>query len=53
MIESKCPACSQVTTIHGESIAIGAEILCRECCAILVIDKVEPLVLTELELDDV
>ena len=52
MIDFKCPACGQATAIHEESVGVGAEILCRECGAILTIDTVEPLVVTELDLDD-
>jgi lysine biosynthesis protein LysW len=52
MIEFKCPVCGQMTSIHEESVSLGAEVLCRECGAILLIDKVEPLVLTELDLTD-
>jgi DNA-directed RNA polymerase subunit RPC12/RpoP len=52
MIEAKCPACGQTMMIHIESVSVGMEILCRECGSILAVDKVEPLVLTEIDLDD-
>lgn len=52
MIETKCPACGQMTTLHTESVSVGVEILCRECGAILSVEKINPLVLTEIELDD-
>lgn len=51
MIEFRCPACGQMTTIRAESVSVGMEILCRECGSILAVDKVDPLVLTELNLD--
>jgi hypothetical protein len=41
-----------MTAIHEESLSVGAEVLCRECGSILIIEKVEPLVLTELDLAD-
>jgi hypothetical protein len=41
-----------MTTIHSESLSLGMEILCQECGSILAVDKVDPLVLTELDLCD-
>lgn len=52
MIEVKCPACRQTTTLHTESVAVGVEIMCRECGAILAVEKVNPVVLAEIELED-
>ena len=52
MVEAKCPACGQMLMIHVESVSVGMEILCRECDSILAVDKVDPLVLTEIDLDD-
>jgi ribosomal protein S27E len=52
MVEVKCPACGHMMGIHAESIFVGMEILCRECEAILAVKKTDPLVLTEIDLDD-
>ena len=52
MIEVKCPACGQMTSIHAESVSIGVELLCRECGSILAVERINPLVLTEIVLDD-
>jgi DNA-directed RNA polymerase subunit RPC12/RpoP len=52
MIEFRCPACGQKTTIQPESLSVGMEIVCRECDSILAVEKVEPLVLAEIDLDD-
>jgi ribosomal protein S27E len=52
MIEVKCPACGQMTSIHAESVSIGVELLCRECGSILAVERVNPLVLAEIVLDD-
>jgi len=48
----QCPSCSQRTRLHVESIRRGAEILCRECSAILRIDGANPLTVTEVEETD-
>jgi ribosomal protein S27E len=52
MIDVKCPACGQVTSIHSESVSVGVEVVCRECGSILAVEKVHPLVLKEIVLDD-
>lgn len=52
MIEVKCPACGQQTSIHAESMSVGMEVLCRECGSILCVEKVNPLVLAEIVLSD-
>ena len=52
MIEAKCPACGQMLLLHIESASVGMEILCRECGSILAVDNVEPLILSEIDLDD-
>jgi hypothetical protein len=41
-----------MTTIHSERLTVGMEILCKECGSILAVDRIEPLLLTELDLDD-
>ena len=48
-VEAVCPSCLQSFTIHRESIAIGAEVLCRECGALLAVARREPLSLVEVE----
>jgi len=52
-VEAVCPSCRQSFTIHRESIAIGAEILCRECGALLAVERREPLTLIEIDPEDV
>jgi hypothetical protein len=52
IVSAKCPACGLTTTLHAESIAIGAEILCCECYAVLRIDRSNPLTLAEVEDED-
>ncbi len=52
MIDARCPVCGQMTSIHPESVSIGVEVICRECEAILVVEKVRPLVLTEIDPED-
>lgn len=51
MINSKCPACRQALSLHEESIAISAEVLCAECGAVLSIVKRDPLLLKEVNPD--
>ncbi len=48
-VDAVCPSCRQSFTIHRESIAIGAEVLCRECGALLAVERREPLSLVEVE----
>jgi len=48
-VETVCPSCRQPLTIHQESIAIGAEILCRECGTLLAVERREPISLVEVE----
>jgi len=48
-VEAVCPSCLQSFAIHRESIAIGAEVLCRECGALLAVERREPLSLVEVE----
>lgn len=48
-VEAVCPFCRQSFTIHRESIAIGVEILCRECGALLSVERREPLSLVEVD----
>lgn len=48
-VEAACPCCRQSFAIHRESIAIGAEVLCRECGALLAVERREPLSLVEVE----
>ncbi len=48
-VDAVCPSCRQAFTIHRESIAIGAEVLCRECGALLAVERREPLSLVEIE----
>jgi len=52
MIDVRCPACGQMTSIHSESVSMGVEVICRECGAILAVAKVRPLVLTETDPED-
>ena len=48
---ARCPACGQSITIHSD-LCVGLEIMCQECGSILAVDKVNPLVLIELDLYD-
>lgn len=48
-IETVCPSCLRRFTIQQESVAIGAEILCRECGALLAVERREPLTLVEVD----
>jgi hypothetical protein len=52
IVSSRCPACSQETQLHSESVRRGAEILCSECCAILRVEVANPLSLSEVEEED-
>lgn len=52
MVEFKCPVCGQMTSLLEESIYESAEILCRECSAILVVEQAEPLLIAESDLAD-
>jgi len=52
MIDAVCPSCGQAIRIHHESIAIGAEILCPECGALLGVERRDPLSLIEIDPDD-
>lgn len=52
VILGQCLACSQRTSLHEESVAIGIEALCVECAAILRLDSVNPLILKEMEETD-
>jgi len=52
VVSAQCPACGLATTLHAESIAIGAEVLCSECYAVLRIDRSKPLTLIEVEEED-
>lgn len=52
VISVRCPACSQMTSLHEESVAIGVEVLCVECAAILRVDSVNPLILRKMEETD-
>jgi hypothetical protein len=52
IVSARCPACGLATTLHAESVAIGAEILCSECHAVLRIDRSNPLTLVEVEDED-
>ena len=47
-----CPSCLQSTMMQSESCRIGAEVLCRECCALLRIHSKNPLSLEEIEEED-
>lgn len=47
-----CPSCLQATALQSESCRIGAEILCRECYALLRILSKNPLLLEEIEEED-
>lgn len=49
VVLSQCPACGQTTSLHEESVAIGIEVLCVECAALLRVDSVNPLILKEME----
>lgn len=49
---ARCPCCRQMTSLREESIVIGTEILCRECGAILAVERTAPLTLLEIELED-
>jgi hypothetical protein len=52
VISARCPVCGLATVLHAESVAIGAEILCSECYAVLRIDRSHPLTLMEVEDED-
>jgi DNA-directed RNA polymerase subunit RPC12/RpoP len=52
MIDAVCPSCGQAIRVHHESIAIGAEILCPECDALLGVERRDPLSLVEVDPDD-
>lgn len=49
---AQCPACLRTTELHAESVRLGAEVLCRECSAILRIESTNPLILVEIEEED-
>lgn len=51
-VDAVCPSCRQSFAIHRESVAIGAEVLCRECGALLAVERREPLRLVEVEPED-
>ena len=48
----RCPACGQDAQLHTESVQRGAEILCSECSAILRVESVAPLTLSEVNEED-
>gem|GEM_PF-4761204 len=52
LVVSHCPACSQKTQLHTESVRQGAEILCSECSAILRVEATDPLSLSEVDEED-
>jgi len=52
-IDTICPSCRQQISIHRESVAIGAEVLCPECGALLGVERRDPLTLVEIDPDDV
>jgi len=52
-VETICPSCRQQIMIHRESVAIGAEVLCPECGALLGVERRDPLTLVEIDPDDV
>jgi hypothetical protein len=52
MIDAICPSCHQGIRIHRESVAIGAEVLCSECGALLGVERRDPLSLVEIDPDD-
>ena len=49
---AQCPACLQMTALREESVVVGTEILCRECGAILAVERTRPLTLLEIEPDE-
>jgi len=49
MVDAVCPSCRQQIRIHRESVAIGAEILCPECGALLGVERKTPLSLLEID----
>jgi predicted Zn finger-like uncharacterized protein len=51
-VDAVCPSCRQQIRIHRESVAIGAEVLCPECGALLGVDRRDPLSLIEIDPDD-
>jgi len=52
LLISSCPACGQQTRLHAESVHRGAEILCSECSAILRVEDTDPLLLSEVDEED-
>ncbi len=48
-VDATCPACQAPIRIHRESVAIGAEVLCSACGALLGVERREPLTLTEID----
>ena len=52
VVAFRCPACSQQTQLHAESVRRGAEILCSECSAILRVESTNPLSLSEVDEED-
>ncbi len=52
MVDAVCPSCRQDIRIHRESVAIGAEVLCPECGALLGVERRDPLSLIEIDPDD-
>jgi len=49
ILKAHCPACARETSVHSESVRVGAEVLCTECSAILRIDSAAPLLFSEIE----
>jgi len=52
MIDVRCPACGQMTSIHSESVAVGMEVICRQCGAILSVETVHPVVLAAIDFEE-
>jgi len=52
MVSAVCPSCRQEISIHCESVAMGAEVLCPECGALLGVERKEPLSLIEIDPED-
>lgn len=53
LVEAVCPSCLQEITIHRESVAIGAEVLCPECGALLGVERRNPVSLVEIDPDEI
>jgi len=52
IVSASCPVCQRKARVHAESVYRGAEIVCSECSAILVIETTAPLALIEADEED-